>query len=203
MSATFLYNLKRIHVIQISLGGVFCKHMTNAFIDRIVVWLQDTADTKYTVHVEKNILISVSKPLIWMQKCLPHLPVFLLTFLFKCFHYVYLLLSLLVQEYFWSSVGHNRGVMLLFKTMQSYYIKCNPRFSADQAGLHHSQVLLGFLVHDYRLLSRSIVKQFHMMEQDPLELQIPLSCWPLAWPPYTKPQVMGMLKLSQNNVRAE
>lgn len=59
--ATFLYNLKRIHVIQISLGDVFCKHMTNAFIDRLVVWLQDTADIKYAVHVEKNALISVSK----------------------------------------------------------------------------------------------------------------------------------------------
>lgn len=46
--------------------------------------------------------------------------------------------------------------MLLFKTMQSYCIKCNPRFSAEQAGLHHSQLLLGFLVHGCRLLSRSI-----------------------------------------------
>lgn len=73
-------------------------------------------------------------------------------------------------------------VMLFFKAMQSYYIKCNPRFSAAQAGLHHSQGLLGFLVHDCRLLSWSTVKQFHI-EQDLSELQIPLPCWPLAWPP--------------------
>lgn len=116
---------------------------------------------------------------------------------------MYLLLCLHVREYFWFSVGCNRGVMLLFKTTQSYYIKCNPRFSAGQAGLHHSQALFGFLVHDCRLLSRSTVKQFHMMEQDPLELQIPLPCWPSTWPLYTKPQVTGMLKLSQNNVRTE
>ena len=30
--------------------------------------------------------------------------------------------------------------MLLFEIMLSYYIKCNPRFSAEQAGLHHSGI---------------------------------------------------------------
>lgn len=84
--ATFLCNLKRIHVLQISLGGVFCKHMTNAFIDRPVVWLQDTVGIKCIVHVEKNALISLSELFIWMQIGLPQLQVFVLTFSLKCFH---------------------------------------------------------------------------------------------------------------------
>lgn len=40
--ATFCITLKGISVIQIGLGRVFCKHMTNAFVDRFLVWLQDT-----------------------------------------------------------------------------------------------------------------------------------------------------------------
>lgn len=120
--ATFLWNLKRIHVIQISLRGVFCKHMTNAFIDRLVVWLQDTADIKYALHAEKNDLISISKHFICMQ-------MFTSTTIFLCWlSYLFSIsvsLSLHVQ-YFRSSVGCNRGVMLLFKTIQSYYIKVTP-----------------------------------------------------------------------------
>lgn len=39
----FCITLKGISVIQISLRCVFFKHMTNAFIDRFLVWLQDMA----------------------------------------------------------------------------------------------------------------------------------------------------------------